>query len=99
MPKFPFPWLALGIGLFLSLLLIAGGVRTPEHAPMLPLLTQLILAEFGFVLTLVGAVQGVRALRRDGFGLGMLIATAGCGLLAAGLAVLGMSLWPGLGGA
>lgn len=98
MSKFPFPWLALGIGLLVSLLLIAGGVQTPERDPMLPLLTQLILAEFGFILTAIGAVQGVRALQRNGMAFGMLIATGGCALLAVGLALLGISLWPGMGG-
>jgi hypothetical protein len=91
MSKFPFPWIALGVGLLLTLLLLSGGDK-----PLLPLLTRLIVAEFGFVLNVIGAVMGARDLARGGLRYGLLVATIGCALLAVGLAMLGIHLWTGM---
>jgi hypothetical protein len=91
MSKFPFPWVALGVGLLLTLLLLAGGEK-----PLLPLLTKLIAAEFGFVLNVIGAVMGARELSRSGLRYGLLVASIGCALLAVGLALLGIHLWTGM---
>lgn len=91
MSKFPFPWLALGVGLLLSLLVLSGGDK-----PLLPLLTRLIITEFGFFLNLIGAGMGLRDLRREGLRYGLLVATIGCALIAVGLALLGMNLWAGM---
>ena len=83
----PFPWLALGIGLLIALLQLGAGDR-------LPLLTRLIVAEFGFFLTLIGAGLALRDLRAGGLRATLLLAAVGCGLLAAGFLWLGLQLWP-----
>ena len=44
--KLPFPWVALGVGLLIALLLMLTGTLQPGAG--LPLLTQLIVTEFGF---------------------------------------------------
>lgn len=93
MPKFSFPWLALGVGLFIALLLLMSAQAAPGEAP-LPLLTRLILAEFGFIVNVVGSWFGLRALKARGMQAGILLATVGCVLIAVVLGVLGMALWP-----
>ena len=46
--KLPFPWVALGVGLLIAGLLVQAGALQSEGGRSLPLLTQLIVAEFGF---------------------------------------------------
>lgn len=92
MTKFPFPWLALGGGLLITLLLL-GAQASPGGGP-LPLLTQLILAEFGFILNVIGAWLGLQRLQRDGMHWPMVSATVGCIVIAVVLGLMGMSLWP-----
>jgi hypothetical protein len=98
MSKFPFPWLALGGGLLIALLLLSG--RAAPEASSLPLLTQLILAEFGFILNVIGTWLGLRDLQAKGMQAGTLLVVVGCVLMAIVLGLLGVSLWPegGMGG-
>jgi hypothetical protein len=95
--KWPFAWLALGVGLLLALVLLQTGAMGPEGGRSLPLLTQLILTEFGFFLAAIGAATGIRRLMAGGFNLALFIAVAGCGLLMPGFLWLGLRLWPGGG--
>lgn len=92
--KWPFAWLALGVGLLLALVLLQTGAMGPEAERSLPLLTLLIVTEFGFFLTAIGAATAIRRLTTGGFNLTLSIALAGCGLLAAGFLWLGLQLWP-----
>jgi len=92
MSKFPFPWLALGGGLLIALVLLSSRAA-PDGGP-LPLLTQLILAEFGFILNVIGTWLGLRALQGGGMRPAMLAATVGCILMAVVLGLLGVALWP-----
>jgi hypothetical protein len=93
MSKFPLPWLALGAGVLIALLLLMSMQAGPDAAP-LPLLTQLLLAEFGFVLNVIGVWLGWRDLQRKGRTTAGLLVLAGCVLMALLLALLGLSLWP-----
>ena len=95
--KLPFAWVALGVGLLVALVLVQTGALEPETERSLPLLTQLIVTEFGFFLTAIGAGTAVRGMLRGGFQPALLIAVAGCVLLAAGFLWLGLKLWPGAG--
>ena len=88
-------WLALGIGLAIAMVVLPGSQRDESGNTILPLLTLLLLNEFGFVLSAVGAVLGVNRLRRTGLRFALLAAVAGCVLLAVVFAGLGLSLWPG----
>lgn len=92
MSKYPFTWLALGGGLLIALMLL-GAQAAPDGGP-LPLLTQLILAEFGFILNVVGAWLGLQRLQTSGMHWPMVSATLGCILVAVLLGLMGMSLWP-----
>jgi hypothetical protein len=84
----------LGVGLLLALLLMQTGALQPAPGRSLPLLTQLIIAEFGFFLTAIGAGIAVRDMLSQGINAPLLIATAGCGLLSVGFLLLGIRLWP-----
>lgn len=95
--KLPFPWVALGVGLVLTLLLMQTGALQPQPERSLPLLTQLIITEFGFFLTAIGAAMAVRVMVSRGLNLPSLIAAAGCGLLSAAFLWLGVRLWPEAG--
>lgn len=91
----PFPWLALGLGLLIALLLMQTGALGPASERALPLLTLLIVTEFGFFLTGIGAGLALRNLVRQGIGVSQLAAAAGCGALSAAFLWLGLELWPG----
>ena len=93
--KLSFPWLALGLGLLVALLLSATGALGPEEGRRLPLLTLLIVAEFGFFVTAIGAFVAVRTLLREGLNIALGAVAVGCLGLAAAFLWLGVRLWPG----
>jgi len=93
--KLSFPWLALGLGLTLAVILVVSGAVDPASKPALPLLTLLIMAEFGFFVTAFGAGHAIRMGITQGFGFALFALIAGCSLLSIGFLWLGISLWPG----
>jgi hypothetical protein len=93
--KLSFPWLALSLGLTIAMILVVSGAVDPASKPVLPLLTLLIMTEFGFFVTAIGAVQALRTGFAQGFGFALLTVIAGCALLAVGFLWLGLTLWPG----
>ncbi len=90
-----FPWLALGLGLLVAVGLVFSGALSPEGRYDLPLLTMLIVNEFGFFVTAIGAGVGINKLLAGGVRPPLLLATLGCAVLAAGFLYLGIQLWPG----
>ena len=92
--KRPYPWLALGLGLLLGLILFRFGALNPEDEHSLPLLTLLLVAEFGFLVTAVAAGIGVRDLIRQGAQLAGITLLCGNLALAAGFLWVGIALWP-----
>jgi len=90
----PFAWIALGVGLVLALVLAGSGALPGAGERTLPLLTQLIIAEFGFFVTAIGAVTAVRTLLSQGFSVAPASAVSGCVVMAAGFLWLGLQLWP-----
>ena len=93
--KLSFPWLALGLGLTVAVILVVPGAIDPASKPALPLLTRLIMAEFGFFVTAFGAGHAIRTGLAQGFGFALLVLIAGCSVLSIWLMWLGISLWPG----
>ena len=61
----------------------------------LPLLTSLLIAEFGFLVTAVAAGIGARDLVRQGMRLWTILLLIGNLLLAVNFARVGIALWPG----
>ena len=95
MNNLPFPWLALGLGLLVAFGLVMSGVFSPQGAYKLPLLTLLIVNEFGFFVTAIGAGLGINSLLGKGINPFMLGVSIADGLLAAMFLYLGIQLWPG----
>ncbi len=88
-----FPALAALLGFLLHLLLARTGATDAEGTLSLPLLTLLFVAEFGFVVTAIGALLGGSALLQQGFRPFPALVTAACALFAAGFALAGFNLW------
>ncbi|HSG11863.1 MAG TPA: hypothetical protein VLB10_08985 [Gammaproteobacteria bacterium] len=95
MKKQAFPWIALSLGLLVMVTLLGAGALRPADEHALPLLTMLIVDEFGFFLTLIGAIVGINGLSKESVRFSLLITTLACALLAAGFLLLGLRLWPG----
>ncbi len=91
-----FPWLALGLGLLLALLLIRFGPTADGGG--LPLLTALLISEFGFLLTAIAAGIGVRGLLGQGARAVCIFLLACNALLAVYFLRTGLALWPGVSG-
>lgn len=96
MTKLGFPWLALGMGLLVAIGLLASGVLSPEAEYDLPLLTMMIVNEFGFFVTAIGAGIGINTLLKHGMQPRLLMVTVGCAVMAAGFLYLAIKLWPGM---
>lgn len=90
-----FPWIALSLGLLVMVVLLGSGALRPAEEHALPLLTLLIVNEFGFFLCAIGAGVGIKYLLNGGLRAGLLVTVIGCSVLAAGFAYLGIRLWPG----
>ena len=94
MKTFNFPYVALGLGLFLMLLLVKGGEVGPDGAVLLPLLTRMIISEFAFFVTAFAVYIGVKHIRVIGMKPVYTSATLLCLVLSARFLVLGIDLWP-----
>ena len=90
-----FPGLALGIGILVAAGLLQSGALAPGAEQALPLLTLLVVNEFGFFVTAIGAGVGINAMLKQGVRPPLLLPTLGCAVLAAGFLYLGIRLWPG----
>ncbi len=94
--NFPYPALALGV--FLTLIITKGSEIDSNGETLLPLLTLLIINECAFFLTLAGTVIGIKQLKSLGFNiranLFYTITTTICILLTIQFMLLGVKLWP-----
>jgi hypothetical protein len=95
MQNLSYPWLALGLGLLVAFGLLQAGALPADGNYALPMLTMLIINEFGFFVTAIGAGVGINKLLAGGVRPPLLLATLGCAVLAAGFLYLGIKLWPG----
>jgi hypothetical protein len=87
-----FPFIALGLGLMIVVVLFLGGVLGGER--LMPLLAALLMTEFGFILSLVGVYLGIQAVKDGKQSLPVIAATLGCVLLAVFFGWTGLALWP-----
>jgi len=95
MKKTNFPFIAFGLGLFLMGILIKTGAADPDAELVLPLLTVLIISEFGFIVMAVAVFLGGQALAKKGFEIVLAIVTLLCGMLGVEFMVIGLEHWPG----
>jgi hypothetical protein len=86
-----FAWLTLVVGAVLLSVLVAAG--TGESGFSLPLLTMLLISEFGFLVTGAGAFLGAREWVRNGFRPGVSLVAVMCGLLSVWFAIRGYAIW------
>lgn len=93
-----FPYVALALGLFLSLVITKGSETGSDGETLLPLLTLLIINECGFFLVIAGAFIGLKHLKATGFKLRdnsfYAITVVLCLLLTIQFLLLGIKLWP-----
>lgn len=99
MDKFSFPWLSLGLGLLVAVGLAGSGAFSPDGRYELPLLTMLIVTEFGFFLTAIGAGVGINMHLKDGTGPTLKAVILANAVLAAGFLFVAIKLWPGMAAA
>jgi small neutral amino acid transporter SnatA (MarC family) len=95
MKKTNFPFIAFGLGLFLMGILVTTGATDPGTDLVLPLLTVLIISEFGFILMAVAVYLGGQTLAKNGFEIVLAIATLLCGMLGVEFMLIGVAHWPG----
>jgi len=76
--------------------LLAAGALSPGGNYDLPLLTMLIVNEFGFFVTAIGAGVGINMLLKNGAQPSLVMVTIACALMAAGFLYLAIKLWPGM---
>ena len=96
MGKLTFPLLALGLGLLVAAGLLMSGALSPGGNYELPLLTMLIVNEFGFFVTAIGAGVGINTLLKGDAPSSLLMVIIACAVMAAGFLYLAIKLWPGM---
>lgn len=94
MTKANFPLIALALGLFLMGVLVKTGAADPNTANMLPLLTVLIISEFGFIVCVVAVYLGGKTIIQNGFEIVLAVVTLICGMLAVEFMLIGIQHWP-----
>lgn len=92
--KNKFPYLAVGIGLFLSLAIIKGSQLNEDGITLLPLFTLLIICEVSFFIMAVGAYMSLMQILKDQFKFSYLLICIACILLALQFLISGIKLWP-----
>ena len=94
MKKYNFPYIALGLGLFLMLVVIKGSeIRSDGHTTI-PLLSLLAISEFAFFVTAIGVYIGIKHILSVGNKLIYTAVTLFCILLSIRFLMLGIDLWP-----
>ncbi len=91
MNRAAFPIIALFIGIFIKVAMATA--ISAEGEPMMPLLTLLLMAEFGVIVSLVGLYIGGKLLFTNGFDIKLLLPILGCAALAVMLGIEGLELW------
>jgi len=92
MSKAAFPIIALFIGIFIQVVLKTAISENGETA--MPLLTLLLMAEFGMIICIVGVIMGGKQLlKKSGFDIKLALTVPGCAALAIMLGIEGLDLW------
>jgi len=90
-----FPFIALGLALFLMGVLVTTGAASPGAENVLPLLTVLIISEFGFIICAIAVYLGGQTLLKQGFDVVLAVVTLVCGMLGVEFMLIGIAHWPG----
>ena len=88
-----FPYVAAILGGVLLVILLLTDGSHGDTGFTLPLLTLLLISEFGFLVTGAGAFLGAREWVRNGFRHGVSLVAVMCGLLSVWFAIRGYAIW------
>lgn len=94
MKKHTFPYIALGLGLVLLMILVKGSETGSDGSTVVPLLTLLVISEFAFFATAIAVYLGIVHMKAVGIHYGYLAVTILCLILAVIFTFLGFKLWP-----
>ena len=89
-----YPYIALGLGITLLIVLSAATALAADGKPALPLLTLLLISEFGFVVTGIAAVVGIRAINTSPRRVMMALTSLACTAMSVRFVLLGLEFWP-----
>jgi hypothetical protein len=89
-----FPYVAVLLGGFLLMVLLFTDGAHDISVFRLPMLTLLLISEFGCIVTATGAWLGIQQLMKSRFTLLMIAVTTACAMLAPAFAILGVGYWP-----
>lgn len=92
------PWLGLGVGLVLSLLLFRFSPVNTSSQFTLPLLMALLMAEFGFIITAIAAGISLKDVLKQANKIGSITLLVGNLVLAINFVNQGLVLWSKTGG-
>ena len=87
------PVLTTAVGVIIAFLLVGAGATAPQGEQKLPLLMLLFASELGFLVTLGGAIYGIRLWQQQREKRFLLFGALAGFALAAALLVLGLTLW------
>lgn len=91
-----FPVIALALGLIVVMVLAGFHPLSESAERKLPLLTALLVVEFGFLVNLAAVIFGIRAYSAGGKSKSGLLFVLLNSLIAGYLLVAGINLWPGV---
>ena len=94
MKKLNFPYIALGLGLVLMLIVYKGSETPDSGGTLIPLLMLLGICELAFFITGFGAYLGVKQMLSTGFRVIDAAIAIFCALLSVKFMLLGIELWP-----
>ncbi len=94
MKKITFPYIAFGLGIFLTLVVWQGSAIGADGSTRIPLLTLLVVCEFAFFVTAAGTYIGIRHFKAVQIKPVYAIVTGVCCLMAVRFMILGVELWP-----
>ena len=76
-------------------ILFKTGAADPDAELVLPLLTVLIISEFGFIVMAVAVFLGGQTLAKGSFDIVLAVVTLLCGMLGVEFMLIGLEYWPG----
>jgi len=94
MQKIHFSIIATALGLLLLALLSNTAPEVAGGEPRLPLLTMLIISEFGFIVTAIGTFTGIKTMLATGKNRYIIASSVCCALMSARFCQIGISYWP-----
>lgn len=89
-----FPYIVVGFGLIVTLVVVKGNELRISGVSEIPLLTLLVINEVAFFATAIGAYIGFRHMQTVGLKTSYTVITAACVLLAGQFMWFGVDLWP-----